>query len=98
VSLEEAKRLDTACRQMSPPVAFIRADTRGAFASVFTDFGPTFTVLDIDGAPHTLFLFEPASANDELAALPCRKTCCACAFFACALMSLTQSLFCSMGI
>jgi len=33
----------------SPPISFIRAETRGVFASVFTDFGPNFTVFDTDG-------------------------------------------------
>lgn len=50
-SLEEAKRIDEACRAASPPIAFVRAETRGAFASVFCDFGPAFTVYDPDGEP-----------------------------------------------
>jgi ubiquitin-activating enzyme E1 len=49
-SLDEAKRVDAACRTASPPIAFIRAETRGVFASVFCDFGPAFTVHDTDGA------------------------------------------------
>ena len=47
-TLAEATRVDAVCRDNG--VAFIRAETRGVFASVFTDFGPTFTVLDTDGA------------------------------------------------
>jgi ubiquitin-activating enzyme E1 len=54
ISLEAAKQLDAACHAHSPPIAFIRAETRGLFASVFTDFGPSFTVLDVDGAPFFL--------------------------------------------
>ncbi|KAK2076935.1 hypothetical protein QBZ16_005163 [Prototheca wickerhamii] len=35
-------------------VAFIRADVRGLFASVFCDFGASFSVYDVDGEePHT---------------------------------------------
>lgn len=49
-SLEESKRVDEICRAHSPPIAFIRAETRGVFASVFCDFGPAFTVFDTDGA------------------------------------------------
>lgn len=45
--LEEAKRVDAFCHANG--VAFIYAQTRGVFASVFTDFGPNFTVLDVDG-------------------------------------------------
>jgi len=48
-SLEEAKRIDDICRAASPAIAFIRAETRGVFANVFCDFGPSFTVFDTDG-------------------------------------------------
>ena len=47
-TLAEAQQVDAVCRDNG--VAFIRAETRGVFASVFTDFGPAFTVLDVDGA------------------------------------------------
>lgn len=47
-SLEEAKRIDAFCHANG--IAFIRAQARGVFASVFTDFGPSFTVFDQDGA------------------------------------------------
>ena len=46
-TLAEAKRVDIICRDNG--VAFIRAEIRGVFASVFADFGPEFTVLDVDG-------------------------------------------------
>ena len=53
-SLEESKRIDEICRAASPPIAFIRAEARGVFASVFCDFGPAFTVHDPDGEePHS---------------------------------------------
>ena len=48
-SLEECKRIDEFCHAQQPPIAFIRAETRGVFASIFTDFGPDFTVIDVDG-------------------------------------------------
>ena len=47
--LEKAKRLDEFCHSHSPPIAFIRADTRGLFASIFCDFGTGFVVTDVDG-------------------------------------------------
>lgn len=46
-SLEEAKRVDGLCHAAG--VKFIWAQARGVFASVFTDFGPSFTVFDTDG-------------------------------------------------
>lgn len=45
--LAEAKRLDALCHAAG--IAFIWAETRGVFARVFTDFGPNFTVYDVDG-------------------------------------------------
>lgn len=47
-TLEEAKRIDAYCHKNG--IAFIRAQARGVFASVFTDFGDNFTVIDVDGA------------------------------------------------
>lgn len=49
MGLPESVKLDEACRQQG--VAFIRAETRGVFGSVFCDFGNAFTVVDTDGAP-----------------------------------------------
>ena len=60
----DAVRLDDACRSRrdegggSSPISFIRADTRGVFASVFTDFGDSFVVDDVDGE-------EPATGIGE---------------------------------
>lgn len=47
--LEESKRIDEVCHSHNPPIPFIRVESRGVFASVFTDFGPAFTVYDVDG-------------------------------------------------
>ena len=46
--LKEAQALNDFCHRNG--IAFIRADIRGVFASVFTDFGPAFKVVDVDGA------------------------------------------------
>lgn len=67
----DAVRLDEACRSrkkakkdgegaegVPSPIAFIRADARGVFASVFTDFGDSFVVDDVDGE-------EPATGIGE---------------------------------
>ncbi len=48
VPLKQALELNGFCHAAG--IAFVRADIRGVFASVFTDFGPAFTVLDVDGA------------------------------------------------
>lgn len=48
-SLEESKRISEVCHAHSPPIPFIRVESRGVFASVFCDFGPSFTVYDVDG-------------------------------------------------
>lgn len=47
--LEESKRINEVCHSHNPPIPFIRVESRGVFASVFTDFGPAFTVYDVDG-------------------------------------------------
>lgn len=46
-SLEEAKKINEFCH--SKNIAFIKAETRGVFASVFCDFGTQFVVVDVDG-------------------------------------------------
>ncbi|GJP35185.1 hypothetical protein CLOM_g19695 [Closterium sp. NIES-68] len=47
--LDQAVEFDAFCHAHSPPVPFIRCDTRGVFGSIFCDFGPSFTVTDVDG-------------------------------------------------
>lgn len=47
--LKRSIELDRFCHAQSPPIAFIRADIRGVFGSIFCDFGPSFTVADVDG-------------------------------------------------
>lgn len=49
ISNEDAVRFCDFCHSHNPPIAFIKAETRGLFASAFCDFGPSFTVLDVDG-------------------------------------------------
>lgn len=46
-SLAEAVRMDDICRKHGK--AFIKADIRGVFSSVFCDFGDKFEVSDVDG-------------------------------------------------
>lgn len=66
--LGKAKQLDALCHAAG--IAFIWTETRGVFARVFTDFGPNFTVLDVDGEdPHSSII---ASVN---AGYPALVTC-----------------------
>ncbi|CAI5479155.1 unnamed protein product, partial [Closterium sp. Yama58-4] len=47
--LDQAIEFDAYCHTHSPAVPFIRCETRGVFGAIFCDFGPKFTVTDIDG-------------------------------------------------
>ena len=67
ISLTEAIAYDDFCRQKSPPIAFIKADVHGLFGSVFCDFGPSFTVFDVDGEePHTGIIASISNGNPTL--------------------------------
>jgi ubiquitin-activating enzyme E1 len=47
--LEAACKWDAYCHAHQPPIPFIRTETRGLFGTIFCDFGPAFTVFDLDG-------------------------------------------------
>ncbi|XP_020583195.1 ubiquitin-activating enzyme E1 1-like [Phalaenopsis equestris] len=54
ISLEKAIEFDDYCHNHQPSIAFIKCEIRGLFGNVFCDFGPKFTVVDVDGEePHT---------------------------------------------
>ncbi|EFJ51834.1 hypothetical protein VOLCADRAFT_79505 [Volvox carteri f. nagariensis] len=64
-TLREAKRLDAICH--SAGIAFIWAETRGVFARVFTDFGPSFTVYDVNGEePHSGIVASVSSGSPAI--------------------------------
>ncbi|XP_010557978.1 PREDICTED: ubiquitin-activating enzyme E1 2 [Tarenaya hassleriana] len=64
ISFEKAIEFDDYCHSHQPPIAFIKADVRGLFGSVFCDFGPEFTVLDVDGEePHTGIIASISNEN-----------------------------------
>ncbi|XRB18925.1 ubiquitin-activating enzyme E1 [Pseudoscourfieldia marina] len=52
---EQAVQCDNICHNAAGgSIPFIKAETRGVFGTIFTDFGPTFHVSDADGElPHT---------------------------------------------
>lgn len=70
LSLEKAVEFDEYCHNHQPPIAFIKSEVRGLFGSVFCDFGPEFTVLDVDGEdPHTGII--ASISNDDPALVAC---------------------------
>ncbi|CAI9097290.1 OLC1v1033679C1 [Oldenlandia corymbosa var. corymbosa] len=69
ISLQQAIEFDDYCRQHQPPIAFIKGEVRGLFGNVFCDFGPEFTVLDVDGEdPHTGIIASVSNDNPGLVA------------------------------
>ncbi|XP_074295137.1 ubiquitin-activating enzyme E1 1-like isoform X2 [Silene latifolia] len=67
VSLGKAIEFDDYCHNHQPPIAFIKAEVRGLFGSVFCDFGPEFTVFDVDGEePHTGIIASISNDNPAL--------------------------------
>lgn len=67
ISLEKAIDFDDFCHNHQPPIAFIKTEVRGLFGSVFCDFGPKFTVLDVDGEdPHTGIIASISNDNPAL--------------------------------
>lgn len=61
---------DDYCHQHQPPIAFIKSEVRGVFGSVFCNFGPQFTVFDVDGEePHTSIIAD--ITNDKSALVSC---------------------------
>jgi ubiquitin-activating enzyme E1 len=67
ITLEKAFQYNDFCRNHKPPIAFIKSDIRGLFGSVFCDFGPEFTVFDVNGEePHTGIIASISNDNPAL--------------------------------
>uniref|UniRef100_A0A5B7BFE5 E1 ubiquitin-activating enzyme n=1 Tax=Davidia involucrata TaxID=16924 RepID=A0A5B7BFE5_DAVIN len=67
ISLEKAIEFNDYCHNHQPPIAFIKAEVRGLFGSAFCDFGPEFTVFDVDGEePHTGIIASIGNDNPAL--------------------------------
>ncbi|KAI8574049.1 hypothetical protein RHMOL_Rhmol01G0324500 [Rhododendron molle] len=70
INQEKAIEFNDYCHVHQPPIAFIKAEVRGLFGSVFCDFGPEFTVFDVDGEePHTGII--ASVSNDDSALVSC---------------------------
>lgn len=67
ISLEKAIEFNEFCHNHQPAISFIKAEVRGLFGSVFCDFGPEFTVVDVDGEdPHTGIIASISNDNPAL--------------------------------
>ncbi|KAF3782429.1 Ubiquitin-activating enzyme E1 1, partial [Nymphaea thermarum] len=67
INLEKAIEFDEYCHNHQPPIAFIKSEVRGLFGSIFCDFGPEFTVLDVDDKePHTGIIASISNDNPAL--------------------------------
>ncbi|KAL5580681.1 hypothetical protein UlMin_013123 [Ulmus minor] len=66
-SIGKAIEFNDYCHNHQPPIAFIKTEVRGLFGSVFCDFGPEFTVADVDGEePHTGIIASISKDNPAL--------------------------------
>ncbi|KAL0434772.1 UNVERIFIED_CONTAM: Ubiquitin-activating enzyme E1 2 [Sesamum radiatum] len=69
INLESAIEFNEYCHNHQPPIAFIKTEVRGLFGSAFCDFGPEFTVFDVDGEePHTGIIASISNDNPALVA------------------------------
>ncbi|CAJ2640355.1 unnamed protein product [Trifolium pratense] len=67
IGLEKAIEFNDYCHSHQPPIAFIKTEVRGLFGSVFCDFGPEFTVFDVDGEEaHTGIIASVSNDNPAL--------------------------------
>ncbi|XVE79845.1 hypothetical protein DITRI_Ditri14bG0089500 [Diplodiscus trichospermus] len=67
INLESAIEFNDYCHNHQPPISFIKTEVRGLFGSVFCDFGPEFTVFDVDGEePHTGIIASISNDNPAL--------------------------------
>ncbi|CAI9107040.1 OLC1v1006312C2 [Oldenlandia corymbosa var. corymbosa] len=66
-NLDDAIAFNDFCHNHQPPIAFIKTEVRGLFGNIFCDFGPEFTVLDVDGEePHTGIIASISNDNPAL--------------------------------
>ncbi|KAJ0987624.1 hypothetical protein J5N97_005980 [Dioscorea zingiberensis] len=63
VSLEKAIEFDDYCHNHEPPIAFIKAEVRGLFGTIFCDFGPEFTIVDDGAEPHVGIIVSISNGN-----------------------------------
>ncbi|GKA09620.1 ubiquitin-activating enzyme E1 1-like protein isoform X2 [Tanacetum coccineum] len=70
IDLETAIEFNDYCHNHQPSIAFIKTEVRGLFGYTFCDFGPEFTVADVDGEePHSGII--ASISNDNPALITC---------------------------
>jgi ubiquitin-activating enzyme E1 len=69
LGLAESVKLDETCREHG--VAFIRAEIRGVFGSVFCDFGNSFAVLDTDGEEPVTGILAGVTQSESTTIISC---------------------------
>lgn len=62
-ALSRAVVVNTMCREAK--VKFLWADVKGCFSFVFTDFGPAFQVLDLNGEPPETYMISHITQDKE---------------------------------
>ncbi|KAJ4779926.1 ubiquitin-activating enzyme 1 [Rhynchospora pubera] len=70
ISLEKAIEFNDYCHSHTPPIPFIKCEVRGLFGGVFCDYGPEFTVQDVDGEELRTGIVASIS-NDNPALVTC---------------------------
>ncbi|KAL8154242.1 hypothetical protein V2J09_012002 [Rumex salicifolius] len=70
ISLEKAIEFNEYCHHHEPAIAFIKTEVRGLFGSLFCDFGPHFTVVDVNGEESHTGIIASIS-NDNPALITC---------------------------
>lgn len=69
INLDKAIEFDDYCHNHQPSIAFVKSEVRGLFGNVFCDFGPEFTVFDVDGnEPYTGIIASISNDNPALVA------------------------------
>ncbi|MBA0574668.1 hypothetical protein Golob_001855, partial [Gossypium lobatum] len=67
IRLEKALEFNDYCHNHKPPISFVKTEVRGHFGSIFCDFGPELTVVDVDReVPHTGIIASISNDNPAL--------------------------------
>ncbi|XP_071737960.1 ubiquitin-activating enzyme E1 1-like isoform X2 [Rutidosis leptorrhynchoides] len=67
IDLKTAIEFNDYCHNHKPAIAFIKTEVRGLFGNIFCDFGPDFTVTDVDGEePHSGIISSISNDNPAL--------------------------------
>lgn len=62
---EELEKWNAFCRSQTPPIAFLACDSKGPCGYVFSDFGPEFSVRDVNGENPLTRIVTHISSEEE---------------------------------